>query len=39
LFCHVDTVFLSINLRWRDSEVQLGRCWLIRRELLTTDSV
>jgi hypothetical protein len=39
LFCHVDTVFLSINLRWRDSEVRLGRCWLIRRELLTTDSV
>jgi hypothetical protein len=22
LFCHVDTVFLSIGLRWRDSEVQ-----------------
>ena len=25
LFCHVDTVFLSIGLRWRDSEVLKGR--------------
>jgi len=25
LFCHVDTVFLSIVLRWKDSEVLKGR--------------
>jgi hypothetical protein len=39
LFCHVGAVFLSINLRWRDSEVLAGRYLLVRRELLTTDSV
>jgi hypothetical protein len=31
LFCHVNTVFLSIDLCWRDSEVLKGRllaCWV-----------
>jgi len=28
-------VFLSIDLRWRDSEVVLAGYWLIKRELLT----
>jgi len=32
-------VFLSIDLRWRDSEVLLAGYWLLRLELLTTDSV
>jgi hypothetical protein len=26
LFCHLVLVFLSINLRWRDSDVTEGRC-------------
>jgi len=32
-------VFLSIDLRWRDSEVLKADYWLVGRELLTTDSV
>src|SRR5215469_15385489 len=32
-------VFLSIDLRWRDSEVLKAGYWLVGQELLTTDSV
>jgi hypothetical protein len=30
-------MFLSINLRWRNSEVLLAGDWLIKQELLTTE--
>jgi hypothetical protein len=39
LFCHVDSDVPLIDLRWRDSEVLRAGCWLMRRELLTTDSI
>jgi len=39
LFCHVGMDVPLMDLRWRDSEVLRAGYWLLRRELLTTDSV
>src|SRR5205085_2990883 len=36
---HVVLVFLFVYLRWRESEETCAGYWLLRRELLTTDSV
>ena len=39
LFCHVDMVSLSIDLRWREIGSIEGRLLPARQEPLTTDSV
>jgi hypothetical protein len=35
----VNVPFVGSILRWRDSEVLLAGYWLLRQELLTSDSV